>query len=229
MSALTATTSGLFDPSQATSARSVSSVSSRPDESFWQGVFDRAETLGLATADAEVPAQAQGLGENPAQAGGRHFELSSDHTTPGPVEEAMAQAANSLPPPEPGISASDAAKPLTTAPWAPVVLNMPHAARWQAAQSYGLTPAEPIALPPSAPATQAPAAVNATLVTLPNGELKLYLRAAGLSASEAIEAASLADLPWPDGQAPDIAEVVLNGQTIYTRGVDTAPSFILTC
>ncbi|RZL01583.1 MAG: hypothetical protein EOP36_11080 [Rubrivivax sp.] len=71
--------------------------------------------------------------------------------------------------------------------------------------------------------------MNATLVTLPNGQLKLYLRAAGLSANEAIEAASLADLPWPPGQAPDITEVVLNGQTIYTRGADTAPPFILTC
>lgn len=229
MSALTATTSGLFDASQsASSARGASSVPSRPDESFWQGVFDRAETLGLATADADLATDTPGLGEGPAQAGAHHGEPEGA----GPQGQArmatQTSSADTAPTTAWPSATHDIAKPLATAPWAPV-LHSPHAARWQAARSYGLAHAEPIAPPPSTPATQAPAAVNATLVTLPDGQLKLYLRAAGLSAEQAIEAAALADLPWPAGQAPDIAEVVLNGQTIYTRGVDATPSFILTC
>jgi hypothetical protein len=229
MSALTATTSGLFDASLGTlSASSASPLPSRPDEAFWQGVFNRAETLGLATADAALPAEAHSLGESLAYGGDRHGELANARPARADQGLAQPQAANTSPATAQLIAAGDTAKPVAAAPWT-TVLNAPQAARWQAAQSYGLAPAEPVAPPPSAPATQAPAAVNATLVTLPNGELKLYLRAAGLSASEAIEAAALADLPRPAGQAPDIAEVVLNGQTIYTRGADTAPSFILTC
>jgi hypothetical protein len=229
MSSLSATTSGLSDLLQgSSSARPVPSVPSRADESFWQGVFDRAETLGLATADAATASSGQGAS---VSKGPSHSSLGASPDG----DRGRVQAGSTATPPSDG--ASLAMAPLTevegarvapSSPWGSA-LQAPQAARWQAAQSYGLAPAERIAVPQPAPTTQAPAPVNATLVTLPNGDLKLYLRAAGLSASQAIEAASLADLPWSPGQAPDIAEVVLNGQTIYTRGVDTAPPFILTC
>lgn len=228
MSAWTTTTFGPFDPSlTASSARAAPSVSSRPDEAFWQGVFDRAETLGLATADAAVPNAFHGAGENQTQT--RQGEPSRrEETEPRQADDkASVQSSGTTSPSASSMATGEAAKTLPTTPWSPV-LHAPQAARWRAAQSYGLASAEPIALPQAA-TTQAPPIVNATLVTLPNGELKLYLRAAGLSAGQALEAAALADLPWPSGQAPDITEVVLNGQTIYTRGVDQAPSFILTC
>lgn len=205
----------------------VSSVPSRPDESFWKDVFDQAETLGLDLAEALPPDAASTANTLPrgaafdgglAEGDGMALAISEPPTaSAGPCLQAVQMSA---PPSMASLNLSG----WQQAPQLPLA-----AARLQAEKSYGLAPVEQAPTLPLAEPTQAPAAVNATLVTLPNGELKLYLRAAGLSPQQAIEAAALSELPWSPGQAPTISEVVLNGQTIYTRGVDAAPSFILTC
>lgn len=210
------------------SPKVVSSVPSRPDESFWKDVFDQAETLGLEQAEvsALAPEAASTASTSPligsfeggvSRSGGGALVS----TAPNPaVAEPKPQADQALAP--------SSADRLTLPGWGQAP-HLPAAARLQAQKSYGLAPVEQAPALPSTEPTQAPSAVNATLVTLPNGELKLYLRAAGLNARQAIEAAALSELPWSPGQAPTISEVVLNGQTIYTRGADAAPSFILTC
>ncbi|MDO9005734.1 MAG: hypothetical protein Q7V20_20000 [Aquabacterium sp.] len=207
----------------------VTSVPSRPDESFWKDVFDQAETLGLDLAEASaLPPDAASTASTLPRLG----VLDGGLPEGGRTALAASEPHSALAGPNPQaaqMSALPGAARLNLPNWHQTPQLPVAAARLQAEKSYGLAPLEPAPTRPSTEPTQAPAAVNATLVTLPNGELKLYLRAAGLNPRQAIEAASLSELPWSPGQAPTISEVVLNGQTIYTRGADAAPSFILTC
>lgn len=210
------------------SSKVVSSVPSRPDESFWKDVFDQAETLGLDQAEVSaLPPEAASTASASPLIGSFEDGVSRSGGA-ALVATAPSPAVAELRPQADQVFAPTSADRLTSSGWGQAP-HLPAAARLQAEKSYGLAPVEQAPALPSTEPTQAPSAVNATLVTLPNGELKLYLRAAGLSPTQAIEAASLSELPWAPGHAPTISEVVLNGQTIYTRGVETAPSFILTC
>ncbi|MES2089668.1 MAG: hypothetical protein V4532_06795, partial [Pseudomonadota bacterium] len=94
---------------------------------------------------------------------------------------------------------------------------------------YGLDAAESTHSLPMTELSHPAPTLNATVVTIASGEMKVYLRAAGMSKKHALEAISLASLSLPQGQPRTIAEVVLNGQTIYTQGAEAAPPFILTC
>ncbi|RZK99220.1 MAG: hypothetical protein EOP36_19930, partial [Rubrivivax sp.] len=140
MSSLSATTSGLPDLLQqgSPSTRQGTSLPSRAGESFWQGVFDRAETLGLATTDAGMQAERQG-------AQGQSGPRNTLHAAPVDARPSRGQADGGAAAAQPGETApavapwtsAEGRQVLTSTPWAPSLAST-QAARWQAGQCYGL-------------------------------------------------------------------------------------------
>lgn len=205
-------------------------MGAKPDESFWKGIFDKAESNGMtgtlchdepsqASAQEASSSQATSLKPERAPMLGAATQNTGNNGAPNasaqPVKTGVAKTTLQGPPVGWGM-------PVLVAPQVPGALL-------DAVRAYGLDAAEstpPLSTPELSPTVPT---LNATVVTIASGEIKVYLRAFGMSTKHALEAISLASLSLPQGQPRTIAEVVLNGQTIYTQGATLASPFILTC